>query len=110
MSSVAGTMEHSDIRYVVYPVHLDGTPTGAKPRLRHDPDCSHFEWGDGTILGTPQPATEEQMQTLRACKTCIAARAESRDARPGMKDGRIGEVCPTCNQAMPLTGVCDNCS
>ena len=111
MAFVAGTIEHPDIRYVVYPVHLDGSLTGAKPRLRHDPDCSHFEWGDGTILGTPELATVEQMQTLRACKTCVAARAESsKDARTGAKKGRIGEVCPTCNQAMPLTRVCDNCS
>jgi hypothetical protein len=111
VSSVAGTAEHPDIRYVVYPVHLDGSRTGAKPRLRHDPDCGHFEWRDGTILGTPELATEEQLHTLRACKTCIAARAESpEDARSSMKDGRIGEVCPTCNQAMSLTGVCGNCS
>ena len=53
------------------PVHLDGTYTGAKPRLRHDPDCSHFEWGDGTRLGTPVPAAEDQMRTLHACKSCI---------------------------------------
>ena len=92
MSSVAGTVEHPDIRYVVYPVHLDGSRTGAKPRLRHDPDCSHFEWRDGTILGTPELATEEQMHTLRACKTCIAARAESLSGRTlrheGWKDRR----------------------
>jgi hypothetical protein len=51
------------------------------------------------------------MHTLRACTTCIATRAESpEDARSSMKDGRIGEVCPTCSQAMSLTGVCDNCS
>ena len=108
---MAGAVEHPDIRYVVYPVHLDGTRTGAKPRLRHDPDCSHFEWGDGTILGTPELATDEQMRTLRACKTCIATRDESLgNARHGMKDGRTGEVCPTCNQVMSLTGVCDNCA
>jgi hypothetical protein len=111
VSSVASTVEHPDIRYVVYPVHLDGSRTGANPRLRHDPDCSHFEWGDGTILGTPELATEEQMRTLRACKTCVAVHAESsKDARSSMKDGRIGEVCPTCNRAMSLTGICDNCS
>lgn len=108
---MAGTIEHPDIRYVVYPVHLGGSLTGAKLRLRHDPDCSHFEWEDGTILGTPELAAAEQMQTLRACKTCVATRAESsKDARTGAKKGRIGEVCPTCNQAMPLTRACDNCS
>lgn len=111
VSFVASTIEHPDIRYVVYPVHFDGSLTGAKPRLRHDPDCSHFEWGDGTILGTPELATVDQMRTLRACKTCVAARAESsKDAHIGAKEGRIGEVCPTCNQAMPLTSICDNCS
>jgi len=95
---MAGTTEHPDIRYVVYPLHLDGTRTGAKPRLRHDPDCSHFEWRDGTILDTPELATEEQMRTLRACKTCIATRDESRgDARDRMTDGRTGGVCPTCS-------------
>ncbi|MGI8451397.1 MAG: hypothetical protein ACR2MP_30275 [Streptosporangiaceae bacterium] len=108
---MAGTVEHPDIRYVVHPVHLDGTTTGAKPRLRHDPDCTHFEWGDGTVLGTPQLATEEQMQTLRACKTCIEARLgpQGGDRHDG-KNGRTGELCPTCNQTMSLTGVCDNCA
>ncbi len=109
---MASKVEHPDIRYVVYPVHLDGTPTGAKPRLRHDPDCSHFEWGDGTRLGTPQLATEEQMQTLRACKTCIETRrgqGGSSSPRDG-KDGRTGGMCPTCHQSMPLTGICDNCA
>jgi len=108
---MSDTVDHPDIRFVVYPVHLDGTPTGAKPRLRHDPGCGHFEWGDGTILGTPQLATEVQMQTRRACKTCIGTRGNSStDARHDVKDGRTGGLCPTCNQMMPLTGVCDNCS
>jgi hypothetical protein len=107
---MAGTVEHPDIRYVVYPVHRDGTLTGAKPRLRHDPGCSHFDWGDGTLLGTPVLATEEQMRTLEACKTCIESRGESsRDARQSVRDGRIGGLCPSCNQVMPLTGICDNC-
>jgi hypothetical protein len=108
---MAGMVEHPDIRYVVYPVHLDGTPTGAKPRLRHDPDCGYFEWGDCTVLGTPQLATEEQMQTLRACKTCIETRRGPRSGSPhDGKDGRTGRLCPTCNQTMPLTGICDNCA
>ena len=74
-------------------------------------NCSHFEWGDSAILGTPKLATEEQMQTLRACKTGIAARAQSsKDAREGMKNGRIGEICPICNPATPLTEICNNCT
>lgn len=104
-------VEHPDIRYVVYPAHLDGTLTGAKPRLRHDPGCSHFEWGDGTILGTHVLATEEQMRTLKACKSCISRRGESRgDARQSGKDGKPGKLCPACNQVMRLTGICDNCT
>ena len=59
-----GEIEHPDIRHVVYPVHMDGTPTGAKPRLRHYPDCTHFEWRGGLRLGTPILATDEQMRTL----------------------------------------------
>jgi hypothetical protein len=99
---MSDTVDQPDIRFVVYPVHLDGTLTGAKPRLRHNPDCGHFEWGDGTILGTPQLATEEQMQTLRACQTCVETRGgPSRDARHEVKDGRTGGFCPTCNQMLP---------
>ena len=108
---MVGAVEHPDIRYVVYPVHLDGTLTGAKPRLRHDPDCSHFEWGGGVVLGTPRLATEEQMQTLSACKTCIETRSGPGDgSRHDEKHRGTGEVCPTCNQTMSLTGVCDSCS
>ena len=101
---------HPDIRYVVYPVHLDGIPTGELPRMRHDPDCGHFEWGDGEILGTPQLATDEQMRTLRACKTCVARRSgSSRVGMPGGRETKAGRLCPTCYQIMPLTGICDNC-
>lgn len=84
----------------------------AKPRLRHDPDCSHFEWADGIVLGTPQPATEEQMTTLRACKTCIETRRGpgGDGSHQEGKDSRTGGLCPTCNQIMPLTGICDNCA
>lgn len=103
-------VEHPDIRYVSYPVHLDGTTTGAMPRFRHDPDCSHFEWGDGTRLGAPELATEEQMRTLRACGTCIRSRGESPDARQRAREGRTGALCPACSQVMPLTGVCDSCA
>ena len=108
---MAGAVEHPDIRYVVYPVHRDGTLTGAEPRLRHDPGCSHFEWGDGTLLGTPVLATEEQMRALHACKTCIETRGESpRDGRKSVRDGSTGGLCPSCSQLMPLTGICDNCA
>ena len=64
-----------------------------------------------SVLGTPQLATEEQMQTLRACKTCVETANGLREgSRYEGTDGRIGEPCPTCCQTVPLTGVCDNCS
>lgn len=97
---------HPEIRHVVYPVHLDGTRTGQPPRMRHDPDCGHFDWGTGEMLGTPVMATPEQMRMLGACETCIAAR--ERNSRRG-SDGMPGGLCPACRQIMPLTGVCDNC-
>jgi hypothetical protein len=107
---VSPEVEHPDIRYVVYPVHLDGTSTGQPPRMRHDPDCGHFEWGDGEILGTPQLATDEQMRMLRACKTCVARRSgSSRGGMPGVGEAKAGQLCPACYQIMPLTGICDNC-
>jgi len=68
---MSAAVDHPDIRYVVYPVHLDGTLTGRPPRMRHDPDCGNFKWRDGTILGTPRLATNEQMRALRACKNCV---------------------------------------
>ena len=108
---VRAEVEDPDIRYVVYPVHRDGTPTGGLPRMRHDPDCSHFDWGDGEILGTPVPATDEQMRTLKACTTCIERTSGlpgGGSARP--TEGKLGQLCPACHQVMPLTGVCDNCN
>lgn len=107
---MAGIIEYPDIKYVVYPVHLDGRPTGANPRMRHHSDCGHFEWGDGTILGTPKLATQEQLQTLRACKHCVGANGRSSiSGQHSGRDGKLGEICPGCSQAMPLTGICDNC-
>jgi hypothetical protein len=108
---MASTIEHPGIRFVSYPVHLDGTRTGAQPRKRHNPGCGHYDWEDGTIPGTPEPATGKQMETLPACKACIGSRGlSSRDSRSAAKEGRTGEVCSTCYQLMPLTGTCDNCA
>jgi hypothetical protein len=102
-------VEHPGIRYVVYPVHRDGSLTGAQPRLRHDPGCSHFDWGDGILLGTPVLATAGQMRSLEACKTCIETRGESPGSARSGAESRTGILCPDCSQVMPLTGVCDNC-
>jgi hypothetical protein len=91
-------------------VHRDGIPTGALPRMRHDPDCGHFEWEDGEMLGTPVLATDEQMRALRACKSCVERRSGSSSPSTfGYKEGKVGRLCPICYQVMPLTGVCDNC-
>ncbi len=73
---MAGAVEHPDIRFVVDPVHMDGTLTGAKPRMRHRRGCGHFKWAGGKVLGTPVRATDEQMRSLRACKSCIASRGK----------------------------------
>jgi hypothetical protein len=107
---MASTVEHPDIRYVVYPVHLDGALTGAAPRLRHDPDCAHFEWGDGDRLGAPVLATAKQLRTLKACKSCVETRgvAPKIDGLDG-KHARTGDLCPKCYQLKPLTGICFNC-
>jgi hypothetical protein len=108
---MASPVEHPDIRFVVYPVHIDGTRTGAKPRLRHYQDCGHFEWPGGVRLGTPEPATFDQMRSLKACKTCIASRGgPARDGRLDLHQSRTGTLCPGCNQLLPLTGVCDTCA
>jgi len=71
---MSSPVDHPDIRYVIPPTHLDGTPIGIKPRKRHHADCGHFKWPGGIVLGTPVLATEEQMQALRPCKSCIARR------------------------------------
>ncbi len=70
-------IEYPDVDYVVSPVHMDGTLSGLPPRMRHDPDCGHFKWGDGRIFGDPVLATTEQMRTLPACKD-RARRSRSR--------------------------------
>jgi hypothetical protein len=105
---VIGEIEHPDIRYVVYPVHRDGTATGAEPRMRHDPDCGHFDWGNGETLGTPVLATQEQMRMLHACQSCLTRRSDGTSDQTDRRGGRLGELCPICHTVMPLTAVCDN--
>jgi hypothetical protein len=108
---MAPTVEYPTIKFVSYPVNVDGTRTGAQPILRHFPGCGHFGGGDGILLGTPELATQKQMETLLACKTCMGSRGlSSRNALSVTKESRTGAVCPTCNQQMTLTGTCDRCS
>lgn len=104
--------DYPDIRYVVYPTRRDGTLIGTKPRMRHDLECGggHFEWGDGVLLGTPVLATDEQLRTLPACQHC-ADRRDGLKGNPSRRsEGRLGDICASCHQVMPVTGVCDNCA
>ena len=102
-------VEYPDIRYVVYPVHLDGTLTGGSRTMRHDPDCGHFVFG-GETLGTPVLATEEQMQSLKPCGTCAGRRSGRHSgSAPRHAGAKLGQLCQSCHQVMSLTGVCDNC-
>ena len=74
-------IEHPEIRYVVYSNSIrrtDGTLNGKPPSMRHDPDCTHYNFRGGKRWGTPVLATEEQMRTLKACTTCVKKRAKSR--------------------------------
>lgn len=104
-------VEHPDIKYVVYPVHRDGTLTGQPPRMRHYDDCGHFDWGDGEFLGTPVLATAEQMKALRACMSCVeSGTGSTRNGPYRSSEGKHGQPCPTCHQVMPLTGLCDDCT
>lgn len=104
-------VQHPDIRYVVNPVHLDETPIGTKPRKRHYPDCSHFEWPNGMRLGTPILATDEQMRTLKPCKTCVDSKGSSSTPdRDHASGARTSSLCPDCNEMLPLTGRCFNCN
>lgn len=74
-------VEHPEIRYVMYPAHLDGTLTGQPPRKRHYPDCGHFDFRGGLRLGTPVLANEEQMRTLKPCTSCVNKRSDSPKGR-----------------------------
>jgi hypothetical protein len=56
----------------------DGTPNGKPPSMRHDRDCTHYNFRGGKRWGNPVEATEEQMRTLKACTTCVRKRAKSR--------------------------------
>ncbi len=88
---------HPEIRYVVYPVHLDGTPTGQPPRMRHDLECGgkHFDWRNGEVLGTPVPATpgpDEDARGLRALRRSPSqnlAGAGARERLPILPSGHV---------------------
>jgi hypothetical protein len=105
---MANEVDHPDIRCVVPPTRMDGTPSGDKPRTRHDPECSHFVTHNGEMLGDPVLATQQKMVTLPACKTCLERRGDGTGSR-AKRDGAYGEPCASCQMALPLTVVCDDC-
>ncbi len=48
-------IEHPEIRYVVPSIHrTDGTLNGKPPKMRHDPDCTHYNFRGGKRWGTPE--------------------------------------------------------
>lgn len=103
-------ISHPEINYVVTPVDMNGAVTGAAPRMRHDLDCGHFKFDDGTVLGTPQLASEEQMRDLPPCKDCVnRTSSPPSESRAGGAAGPTGPVCPKRFVATPLSGVCDTC-
>lgn len=58
-------IKHPKIRYVVYSIHrTDGTLNGKPPRMRHDPDCTHYNFRGGKRWGTPELATEVRRPTV----------------------------------------------
>lgn len=71
---MSAQIDYPDIRYVSDPVRFDGTLTGRPPRKRHYEDCGHFKMRGGIVLGTRVLATDEQMRTLEACRTCVRRR------------------------------------
>lgn len=95
---------HPEIRYVAYPVHVDGTPTCQPPRMRDDLVCGgkHFDWRNGEVRhpDASDPGPDEEARGLRALR-----RSRARNS-PGQA---LANVCPSGRQVMPLTGVRDNC-
>ena len=46
-------IEHPEIRYVVYSIRrTDGTLNGKPPSMRHDPNCTHYNFRGGKRWGT----------------------------------------------------------
>jgi hypothetical protein len=78
---VTSEVEYPQIRYVVPPTRMDGTPSGKSPRMRHNPDCGHLKWPETGMLGEPVLATEEQMHNLPACRSCVERGSESEVSR-----------------------------
>lgn len=101
-------IDHPEIAFVVPRVKLDGSASGLSVTMRHDLDCGHFKYPDGSSLGTPVRATEEQMSTLPACKDCIA-KVKDRHRTVSVDGVRTGGICPTCFVAMPVAGNCEYC-
>lgn len=64
------------VEWVKEPVDLEtGNRSGARIRMRHFLDCIHWhrEAGSDRLLGQPPTlATDNQMSSLPACKSCVA--------------------------------------
>lgn len=105
------SIAYPEIDHVLPPVGMDGTPTGAKPRKRHHPDCGHFTFPDGSTLGTPRVATAQELRALPPCKDCIDRTQEAAPApKPVSWDTPAGRLCPNCFVEMPVIGQCYTCA
>lgn len=103
-------ISHPELKYVVPPADMNGAATGQAPRKRHDLDCGHFKFDDGTVPGSPQLATEEQMRNLPPCRDCVSrTSSDERESRARGSAGPTGPLCPTCFVSTPLNGKCDTC-
>mgnify|MGYP006876022605 CR=1 FL=1 len=103
-------IEHPELRVVVPPTTWDGVPKAGAPRMRHlSGDCQHFTWPHG-IVGTPQPATDDEMRALPPCSDCVARHGQRTSlAVRSAPDRPIGATCASCFCELPVTGQCDNC-
>lgn len=106
------SVEFPGLIWVKDPVDLQGNVTGFPPRRRHHEICWHFcVNAAGTMVGPPPyRATDEQMRTLPACKTCAETESGASSAA-GSPAGqaRRGEICAACFIERPLFGACPNC-
>ncbi len=71
-----------------------------------------FEVTDPYAAAAPAaaPARAPRSSTPRAPRTTTPRTTAPRATRTPAREERPLAICPTCFQALPATGVCDNCS
>ena len=71
------------------------------------PSRSYFGPGDRADGGLTR---RDQIVTVTGPMTSGYPDVVGNGSRHDGRDGRTGALCPTCNQTMSLTGICDNCA